>query len=185
MTHPCRLPAHPQVAQIKEEVEVKSISYPWYYTVPFHGYDTGNLSWQAAFEVEPATQVMALRVWKTELDLDPATAQARLRRGILDAAREFMRQHGVAAPKDMIDIGCATGERLPQPVLGYKTGVTPLFCSGGRFLGGTAAAGAGASGEERQLLTAHVERARLPAARTCPPQASAPGGWLRSSRQRR
>lgn len=36
---------------IKEEIEDPSVIYPAYYTVPFHGYDQGNLNWQAAFEV--------------------------------------------------------------------------------------------------------------------------------------
>ena len=40
------------------------------------GYDEGNLNWLAAFEVEPAGDVMALRVWKTE-ELTPMQAQAR------------------------------------------------------------------------------------------------------------
>lgn len=40
------------------------------------GYDEGNLNWLAAFEVEPASDVMALRVWKTE-ELTPLQAQAR------------------------------------------------------------------------------------------------------------
>ena len=38
------------------------------------GYDEGNLNWLAAFEVEPAGDVMALRVWKTE-ELTPLQAQ--------------------------------------------------------------------------------------------------------------
>ena len=38
------------------------------------GYDQGNLNWLAAFEVEPASDVMALRVWKTE-QLTPLEAQ--------------------------------------------------------------------------------------------------------------
>ena len=40
-----------QVFQIKEEIENKDLQYPDYYTVPFHGYDEGNLNWLAAFEV--------------------------------------------------------------------------------------------------------------------------------------
>ena len=38
------------------------------------GYDQGNLNWLAAFEVEPASDVMALWVWKTE-QLTPLEAQ--------------------------------------------------------------------------------------------------------------
>lgn len=156
-----------EVVQIKEEVEVKGIPYPWYYTVPFHGYDTGNLSWLAAFEVEPATQVMALRVWKTELDLDPATAQARLRRSILDAAREFMQQHGVASPKDMIDIGCATGistrwlaEEFPAAAV---TGLdlSPYFLAVAE-LRERQAGGGGGSRQRVRYIHADMEHSGLP-----------------------
>jgi hypothetical protein len=46
-----------EVYHIKEEVENKGMAYPSYYLKPFHGYDEGNMNWQAAFEVEPATEV--------------------------------------------------------------------------------------------------------------------------------
>ncbi|PSC68120.1 Methyltransferase type 11 [Micractinium conductrix] len=98
-----------EVYQIKEEIEDKAMVYPSYYTVPFHGYDTGNLSWLAAFEVEPAGEVMALRVWKTEEQLTPLQAQTRLRKAIYDSIKGFMAQHSLAAPRDMIDVGCSVG----------------------------------------------------------------------------
>ncbi len=34
-----------------------NLKYPSYYTQPFHAYDQGNLCWQAALEVESASQV--------------------------------------------------------------------------------------------------------------------------------
>lgn len=43
------------------EVEVKDMIYPSYYTKEFHAYDEGNLNWQAANECESATMSMALR----------------------------------------------------------------------------------------------------------------------------
>ena len=45
----------------------------FYYLRPA-GYDDGNLNWRAAFEVEPAGDVVALRVWKNE-ELTPLQAQ--------------------------------------------------------------------------------------------------------------
>ena len=106
------LEATPEVYAIKEEIEHKDIVYPSYYTQPFHGYDTGNLSWQAAFEVEPASDAMALRVWKTETELTPMQAQTRLRMAILDAVAAFARQHNLhtaSAPTSILDIGCSVG----------------------------------------------------------------------------
>ncbi|KAL4427807.1 hypothetical protein ABPG75_001896 [Micractinium tetrahymenae] len=97
-----------EVYQIKEEIEDKFLAYPSYYTVPFHGYDTGNLSWLAAFEVEPASEVMALRVWKTE-QLTPLQAQTRLRKAIYNSIHAFIAEHGLTQPKDVIDVGCSVG----------------------------------------------------------------------------
>jgi SAM-dependent methyltransferase len=98
-----------EVYKIKEEIEDPNLVYPSYYTQPFHGYDTGNLSWQAAFEVEPASDAMALRVWKEETELTPMAAQTRLRMAILDAAADFIKQHNLETPSDILDIGSSVG----------------------------------------------------------------------------
>lgn len=146
----------PQVYSIKAEVEDPSLPYPSYYTKPFHGYDEGNLNWLAAFEVEPATQVMALRVWKAE-ELTPLAAQTRLRRGIFDGIRSFAAAHGLEQePRDILDIGCSVGACPP----------------------GAARAALGAA-----TLT-RVTRAppRPPPPRL---QASAPSGWRPSTPPRR
>jgi SAM-dependent methyltransferase len=104
------LESTPEVFQIMEELENKDIQYPFYYTQPFHGYDTGNLSWQAAFEVEPASDAMALRVYKTETEISVMEAQTRVRMGILDAVENFANQYGVLRnPTDIIDLGCSVG----------------------------------------------------------------------------
>mmetsp|Transcript_24097 Transcript_24097/g.75530 ORF Transcript_24097/g.75530 Transcript_24097/m.75530 type:complete len:120 (-) Transcript_24097:180-539(-) len=62
-----------------DEVTSSAVEYPGYYLQPFHAYDEGNLSWQAAFEVESATHSMALRVWPKEEGLTAEAAQKRLR----------------------------------------------------------------------------------------------------------
>jgi hypothetical protein len=57
--------ADPRVQATYEEVYAesdKAMDYPAYYTQPFHAYDTGNLNWLAAAEVESATASMCLRV---------------------------------------------------------------------------------------------------------------------------
>lgn len=54
---------------------------------PFHAYVDGNIGWEPAFEVEAASDAVALRVWKEEMTLQPAVAQARLRGSIIDAIR--------------------------------------------------------------------------------------------------
>jgi len=54
---------------------------------PFHAYADGNIGWEPAFEVEAASDAVALRIWKEETTLQPAVAQARLRGSIINAIR--------------------------------------------------------------------------------------------------
>lgn len=78
--------------------------------MPFHAYDEGNLNWLAAFEAEPATYAMALRVWPQEVKagtVDSLEAQRRLRKGYTDALAGFISKHGLAEPKTILDIGCS------------------------------------------------------------------------------
>jgi ubiquinone/menaquinone biosynthesis C-methylase UbiE len=78
--------------------------YPDYYQVPFHAYDAGNLCWLAAFEAEPATYAMAMRVWPDE-NLAWDTAQHRLR----GSFHRILAQHGPTNVQDILDIGCSVG----------------------------------------------------------------------------
>lgn len=80
------------------------ITYPDYYRVPFHAYDAGNLCWLAAFEAEPATHAMALRIWPDET-LTWQTAQARLRASF----HEILAAHGPQQVSDILDLGCSVG----------------------------------------------------------------------------
>ncbi|HIK31182.1 MAG TPA: class I SAM-dependent methyltransferase [Oscillatoriales cyanobacterium M59_W2019_021] len=80
------------------------ITYPDYYQVPFHAYTNGNLCWQAAFEAEPATQAMALRVWPKE-SLTWEAAQDRLR----SSFHQVLVQYAPPPVGDILDIGCSVG----------------------------------------------------------------------------
>lgn len=81
-----------------------AVEYPDYYQVPFHAYEQGNLCWQAAFEAEPATHAMALRVWKNE-PLTWQTAQDRLR----GSFHQVLAQYIAEPVQDVLDIGCSIG----------------------------------------------------------------------------
>ena len=85
--------------------------YPAYYTVPFHAYPAGNLAWEAAAEVESATQVTALRTFKGEVGLEPDDAQARLRGNIHAAIAAFAAEGGSNTPSftSILDVGCSVG----------------------------------------------------------------------------
>jgi ubiquinone/menaquinone biosynthesis C-methylase UbiE len=81
-----------------------TVRYPDYYQVPFHAYSQGNLCWQAAFEAEPATYAMALRVWPDE-DLTWAAAQARLR----DSFHQVLATQIHHPVQNILDVGCSVG----------------------------------------------------------------------------
>lgn len=81
-----------------------TVTYPDYYQVPFHAYDEGNLCWPAAFEAEPATYSMALRVWPQE-SLTWEAAQERLR----SSFHQVLAAYTPYPIHDMLDIGCSVG----------------------------------------------------------------------------
>jgi ubiquinone/menaquinone biosynthesis C-methylase UbiE len=89
---------------IQSHMTSETVSYPDYYQVPFHAYEQGNLCWQAAFEAEPATHAMALRVWKDE-PLTWQEAQARLRGSFHQVLAQQIQQ----PVQDILDIGCSIG----------------------------------------------------------------------------
>ncbi|WP_416669545.1 class I SAM-dependent methyltransferase [Egbenema bharatensis] len=86
------------------QVTNPSVPYPDYYQVPFHAYEQGNLCWDAAFEAEPATHAMALRVWKNE-PLTWQEAQDRLRGSFHQVLAQAI-SHPV---QDILDMGCSIG----------------------------------------------------------------------------
>ncbi|KAI7841687.1 hypothetical protein COHA_004554 [Chlorella ohadii] len=101
---------HSEVFDIKEEIEDKQLEYPQYYTRAFHGYKEGNLSWLAALEAEPATDVMALLPYaKNEAELTGPAAQVRLRSSTLVAIRRFAAEYKIKEPKNILDAGCSVG----------------------------------------------------------------------------
>ena len=97
--------AHTGTVQTLANISNPNITaYPSYYTKPLHAYDEGNLCWQAAFEAEPATYSIALRVWPTE-SLTWQAAQARMR----DSFFEVIDQYALNPVKDILDMGCSVG----------------------------------------------------------------------------
>lgn len=51
-----------------ERLVAKDVKYPSYYLMPFHAYDEGNLSWQAAMEVESAALTVHAQIFNKEKD---------------------------------------------------------------------------------------------------------------------
>ncbi|MGB3405656.1 MAG: class I SAM-dependent methyltransferase [Microcoleaceae cyanobacterium] len=75
--------------------------YPEYYCSSFHAYETGNLSWQAAAEVEVAAYAVHSKIWP-EAGVEGDT---RLRQSYHDVLQAQLSN----APQTIVDLGCGVG----------------------------------------------------------------------------
>lgn len=88
-----------------DRVKNLSLSYPEYYLKPFHAYEAGNLSWDAALEVDLAAKSVHANVYDPERKkLDPNGDQ-KLRDSYHEKMLLMLREN----PASIVDIGCATG----------------------------------------------------------------------------
>ncbi|HYW20650.1 MAG TPA: class I SAM-dependent methyltransferase [Nodularia sp. (in: cyanobacteria)] len=86
-----------ELAQVKNP----QLSYPDYYLNSFHAYETGNLSWQAAFEVKPAAHAVHAKIWQDA----EAQGDAKLRQSYHDILTRSLTN----TPQDILDVGCSVG----------------------------------------------------------------------------
>jgi ubiquinone/menaquinone biosynthesis C-methylase UbiE len=84
------------------QVQNPQLSYPNYYVTSFHAYETGNLSWQAAFEVEPAAYAVhaKIRQGTEEAQGDPMLRQSY---------HDILKSQIANEPQDILDVGCSVG----------------------------------------------------------------------------
>lgn len=85
----------------RQAIQTPDLVYPDYYVVSFHAYETGNLSWEAATEVEVASYAAHARIWPES----GAKGDARLRQSYHDVMQEKIP----TPPKDILDMGCSVG----------------------------------------------------------------------------
>jgi ubiquinone/menaquinone biosynthesis C-methylase UbiE len=85
----------------RSHIQNPNLSYPAYYLKPFHAYDTGNLSWDAATEVEVAAYAAHARIWS---DAGSKEGDARLRQSF----HSLLKQH-IQSPQAILDVGCSVG----------------------------------------------------------------------------
>jgi ubiquinone/menaquinone biosynthesis C-methylase UbiE len=78
--------------------------YPDYYVTSFHAYDQGNLSWDAAWEVESAAYAVHATIWKHTDGINPA-GDSKLRQSYHD----ILQQQLPTPPQDILDLGCSVG----------------------------------------------------------------------------
>jgi ubiquinone/menaquinone biosynthesis C-methylase UbiE len=83
------------------QVQTADLVYPDYYVRSFHAYEQGNLSWDAAMEVEVAAHAVHARIW----DGAGAQGDAMLRQSY----HEVLQQQITTAPQAILDVGCSVG----------------------------------------------------------------------------
>jgi ubiquinone/menaquinone biosynthesis C-methylase UbiE len=83
------------------EVQNPQLAYPEYYLRSFHAYDNGNLSWDAALEVEVAAYAVHAGICPE----DGAKGDAKLRQSYHD----IVKPQVAIQPQDILDLGCSVG----------------------------------------------------------------------------
>ncbi|HLO85907.1 MAG TPA: class I SAM-dependent methyltransferase [Nostocaceae cyanobacterium] len=83
------------------QVENPQITYPEYYFRSFHAYEGGNLSWQAAFELEVAAKAVHAGIWPAV----GSKGDAMLRQSYHDILKVQLPQ----PPQDILDLACSVG----------------------------------------------------------------------------
>ncbi|CBJ30227.1 Methyltransferase type 11 [Ectocarpus siliculosus] len=82
------------------------VSTPSYYYAPFHCYPEGNLSWQAALEVEPSAICVHADIYTGKKGVYERHGDDKLRGNFHQRMKEMLKG---PEPKDILDIGCSTG----------------------------------------------------------------------------
>lgn len=83
------------------QVKNSQLTYPDYYLTSFHAYETGNMSWLAAFEVEPAAHAVHAKIWQ---DMG-ANGDTQLRQSYHNIVSSNIPNQ----PQTILDIGCSVG----------------------------------------------------------------------------
>ena len=82
-------------------VQNPDLVYPKYYLTSFHAYEQGNMSWEAATEVEVAARAVHAGIWPEA----GAEGDAKLRASY----HEIIQSQIASSPQDIVDLGCSVG----------------------------------------------------------------------------
>ena len=82
-------------------VQNPDLVYPKYYLTSFHAYEQGNMSWEAATEVEVAARTVHAGIWPEA----GAEGDAKLRASY----HEVIKSQIASSPQDIVDLGCSVG----------------------------------------------------------------------------
>jgi ubiquinone/menaquinone biosynthesis C-methylase UbiE len=83
------------------EIQNSQLTYPDYYLTSFHAYEKGNLSWDAALEVEVASYAVHAPLCPE----DRTKGDATLRQSYHDIVQAQVSTE----PQDILDMGCSVG----------------------------------------------------------------------------
>ena len=108
-------------------VQNPNLVYPKYYLTSFHAYEKGNMSWEAATEVEVAARAVHAGIWPEA----GAQGDAKLR----ESYHEIVKAQITKTPENIVDLGCsvgmstfALGEIYPQAKI-VGVDLSPYFLS--------------------------------------------------------
>ncbi|HEY9294942.1 MAG TPA: class I SAM-dependent methyltransferase, partial [Phormidium sp.] len=82
-------------------VQNPDLVYPKYYLTSFHAYEQGNMSWEAATEVEVAARAVHAGIWPEA----GAEGDAKLRASY----HEIIKSQIPSSPQNIVDLGCSVG----------------------------------------------------------------------------
>ena len=82
-------------------VQNPDLVYPKYYLTSFHAYEQGNMSWEAATEVEVAARAVHAGIWPEA----GAEGDAKLR----ESYHEIVKSQITKIPQNIVDLGCSVG----------------------------------------------------------------------------
>ncbi|MEZ2318478.1 MAG: class I SAM-dependent methyltransferase [Microcoleus sp.] len=82
-------------------VQNPNLVYPKYYLTSFHAYEKGNMSWEAATEVEVAARAVHAGIWPEA----GAEGDAKLR----ESYHQIIKSQISQTPQDIVDLGCSVG----------------------------------------------------------------------------
>ncbi len=94
-------PFSPQWEADLAQIVDRHLKYPDYYLTSFHAYDAGNMSWDAAMEVEVAAYSVHAKIFAET----GTTGDAQLRQSYHDLIIQTLE----TPPADILDLGCSVG----------------------------------------------------------------------------
>lgn len=83
------------------EVQNPQLTYPDYYLRSFHAYESGNLCWDAALEVESAARAVHAKIW--------SDAGAKGDSWLRQSYHDVLKAQLPIQPRDILDLGCSVG----------------------------------------------------------------------------